>query len=167
MIGPFPPLTPRLFLGEPSIDFARSSTGFGGRPVNWTLRDGEPASGRVDLDDLGHAEGIADGGSRGLGAFGYAEVNVERAGPALLMVGSSGALMVTVNEAKVYQSGAAAGRPFAADSEVVRCNLVKGLNRILVFSRQGTGKWSYSIQIALLAPGKTDNKAAIATSRKE
>ena len=167
MIGPFPRVTPRLYIGERSIDFAKSSTGSGGRPVSWTLRRGDPASGRVDLDDLGRSEGIAAGESLGLGAFGYSEVNVERAGPALLMAGSSGALMVTVNEAVVHQFGAAAGRPYAPDSEVVRCNLVKGRNRILVFSRQGAGTWSYSIQLALTAPGKTDNKAAVATSRKE
>jgi hypothetical protein len=75
--------------------------------------------------------------------------------------------MVTLNETTVYEFGGVDGRAYAPDSEVVRANLLKGRNRILVFSRQVPGKWSYSVQVALLATGKRDEKAAVATSRKE
>ena len=173
VIGPFPRVTPRIYIGERSIDFAKSGTGVAGCKIDWTGRPGDAKSGRVDLDDLARIDAIADlpvagrSGLQGFGAFGYAEVNVERAGPALLMVGSSGPLMVTVNEVTAYDFGVVAGRAFSPDSEVVRCNLIKGRNRILVFSRQAAGKWSYSIQIALLSAVKTDEKAAVAAGRQE
>ena len=83
------------------------------------------------------------------------------------MVGSSGALMVTVNETTVYQFDGVPARAYAPGSEVVRCNLVKGRNRVLVFSRQGAEKWSYGIQIAVLGAPKTDENAAVATGRKD
>jgi HEAT repeat protein/glucose/arabinose dehydrogenase len=173
VIGPFPRVTPRVFMGERSIDFAKSSTGVAGRIITWIGRTGDVRSGRVDLDDRGRADGVADlpstadGEAAGLGAFGYAEVNVERAGPALLMCGSSGPLMVTLNETTVHEFGGVEGRAYAPDSEVVRANLLKGRNRILVFSRQVPGKWSYSVQVALLPIGKTDEKAAIVSGQKK
>jgi HEAT repeat protein/glucose/arabinose dehydrogenase len=172
VLGPVPRVTPRAFIGERSIDFAKTSTGAAGRPIAWTGRVGDPSSGRVDLEDLARIDGIADlsrtsaDGTPGLGAFAYAEVNVDRASPALLMVGSSGACMVTVNETTVYEFAGVPGREFAPDSDVVRCSLVKGRNRILVFSRQGTEKWSYGVQIAVLGSPKTDEKATVATGRK-
>jgi HEAT repeat protein/glucose/arabinose dehydrogenase len=173
VIGPFPPVAPRIFIGERSIDFAKSSTGVAGREVRWTGRRGDSSSGRVDLEDLGRVAGVAElpgasaDGSPGLAAFGYAEVNVERSAPALLMVGPSGALMVTLNETPVYEFGGVSGQSYAPDSGVVRCNLVKGRNRILVLSRQGAGKWSYGIQIAVLGAPRTDEKAAVATGRTD
>ncbi len=108
----------------------------------------------MDLDDLKGASG--DGGGSGyatttspdLGAYGYAEVDSDSEGPALLLVGSSGTLIVTVNETLVYQYRNPAGREYAADSEVVRFPLVRGRNRILVVSRQGTGRWSFGVQLA-------------------
>jgi putative membrane-bound dehydrogenase-like protein len=171
--GPFPPVTPHVFIGERSIDFTKSNTGAGGRPIGWTTRCGDPSSGRVDLHDLGRIAAVADlpgpsaDGSPGLGAFGYAEVNIECSAPALVMVGSSGALKVTLNETTVYEFGGVPARAYAPDSDVVRCNLVKGRNRILVFSRQGSGKWSYGIQIAVIGAPKSDENAAVAAGRKD
>ena len=80
------------------------------------------------------------------------------------MVGATGPIKVTVNEATVYESGAAAARAGASDSEVVRCSLSQGRNRILIFVRQGNRDWSYSVQIAPLAKSKTDEKAAVASA---
>ncbi len=124
VIGPFPRTTPQIFLGEHSIDFHRAATGAMGRSVAWAARSGDPATGRVNLEDLKLGAGDRGGfgydksGSPDLCAFAYAEVDVDRAGPALLLLGSSGSLIVTVNEKLVHQYANAGGRAFESDSEL-------------------------------------------------
>ena len=96
VIGPFPRTTPQVFLGERSIDFARAHAGAAGQPIAWATRRADPATGRVDLDDLkrGAGErggsGYDAGGSPDLCAFAYAEVDSDREGPGLMLLGSSG-----------------------------------------------------------------------------
>jgi HEAT repeat protein/glucose/arabinose dehydrogenase len=170
VIGPFAPAAPQPFFGRAPIDFARVHAGAGGRPISWTERQGDPITGRVDLDDLerpGGELGDAPIASDEKGAFAYAEVNAPLAGPALLLVGSSGTLVVAVNEEMVYQFNNSAGRAFSPDSDVVRCSLKKGLNRILVFTRHGAGRWCFDAQIAMLPVNAGKEKPAIASSRKE
>ena len=90
VIGPFPRVTPRLFIGERSIDFGKTTIGATGRQVAWTNLRGDAASGRVDLDDLIPRDQAPDSSapseapSAGLGAFAYAEVNVEHRSRAAL-----------------------------------------------------------------------------------
>jgi putative heme-binding domain-containing protein len=108
----------------------------------------------VDLDDLKHASGdrgvagYDSTSSANLCAFGYAEVDADREGPALMLVGSSGTTIVTVNEKIVYEYNSLAGRPFAPDADLVRFHLSRGRNRVLVVSRQGIGRWGFAIQLA-------------------
>ena len=150
VLGPFPRITPQLTGVEGSIDFARSYWGAGGRPVSWVLRRADAASSQLRLQDFDQAPrpGAPLVPSSPLGVFGYAEVNVDRPCRALLMTSASGGLIVSLNEKPVYQSSAAdRGAP-----EVVRCELLKGRNRILVLSRQGSSPWFYSIQLAALSP---------------
>jgi putative membrane-bound dehydrogenase-like protein len=89
-------------------------------------------------------------GSPDLGAFGYAEIHADRTGPALLLLGSSGSLIVTVNEKLVHEYTEPGGRAFEADADCVRVELVQGRNRILVLSRQGIGAWCFSVQVGRL-----------------
>ncbi len=158
VIGPFPRTTPPIFLGERSIDFQRGATGAMGREVTWAIRAGERSNGAVVLDDLKQPIGVdggfayAQSGSLDLGAFAYAEVNADHAGPALLLFGSSGSLFVTVNEKLVYQHTEPAGRAYEPDSDRSRVELDRGRNRIVVLSRQGIGNWCFSMQIAKLKP---------------
>ena len=42
VIGPFPRTAPQVFVGRPSIDFARAHTGAEGRSVAWALAPGRP-----------------------------------------------------------------------------------------------------------------------------
>jgi putative heme-binding domain-containing protein len=154
VIGPFPRATPQVFIGESAIDFARAHTGVLGQSIRWTPRQADPATGRVDLDDLKHTSGDHGFGydtssSPDLCAFGYAEIDSPSGGPALMLLGSSGTMIVTVNQKPVYQYTDAAGRAFAAGTDLVRLNLAKGRNRILVVSRQGIGRWSFAIQAAM------------------
>jgi putative heme-binding domain-containing protein len=165
VIGPFPRTTPAIFLGERSIDFRAGATGVIGRAMAWADRAGDPASGRVDVNDLklGAGDdgsfGYAKSGSPDLGAFAYAEVDVDHAGPALLLLGSSGSLILTVNEKLVYQYIDPAGRAYEPGSDRAKVELEPGRNRILVLSRQGIGKWCFSVQIARL---KSDSNVLLA-----
>src|SRR5262249_6599589 len=104
VIGPFPRTTPQVFVGRASIDFARTYFGANGRTIEWALRRANPASGRVDLNDLKGISGDPGGfgydssSSPDLCAFGYAEINADSGGPVLMLLGSSGTMIVTVNE---------------------------------------------------------------------
>ena len=154
VIGPFPRTTPQVFLGERSIDFGRPHAGAAGRSVSWTTRKADPSTGRVDLDDLKRgageegSSGYDSSGSPDLCAFAYAEVDSDREGPGLMLLGSSGTLIVTVNEQVVADDAEPAGRAYAPDAELVRFRLARGRNRILVLSRQGIGRWAFGVQVA-------------------
>jgi putative heme-binding domain-containing protein len=158
VIGPFPRTTAPLFVGDSSINFAQFYPGALGRPISWASRLADPATGRVDLSDFKHGAGEKGGfgydgnGSPDLGAFAYTEVEADRAGPALLLIGSSGTLIVTVNETPVYQYNNFAGRGYVPDTDLVKVELVKGRNRVLVVCRQGIGPWCFGLQIARVAP---------------
>ncbi len=154
VIGPFPRATPQVFLGERSIDFARAQTGADGQSIAWRTRRADPKTGRVTLDDLQPATGERGGSgydageSPGLVAFAYAEVDSHSEGAGLLLLGSSGPLIVTVNEQVVANDAGVAGRPDAPNADLVRFRLARGRNRILVQSRQGIGPWSFGVQVA-------------------
>jgi putative membrane-bound dehydrogenase-like protein len=154
VIGPFPRTTAPVFVGEPTINFTRSHSGVEGRPISWSSRRGDPKSGRVVIDDFKGGAGDRGGfgydanGSPDLCAFGHAEVESDRDRPALLLLGSSGTMLVTVNEKIVFDYLNFAGRPYAPDSDRVRVDLRRGRNKILVKSRQGIGTWSFGVQVS-------------------
>ena len=154
VIGPFPRATPQIFVNEPAIDFSRTYTGSDGQAIAWKTRRADPTAGRVELDDLKGRAGEYVGidshttGSPDLGVFGFAEVDSDAEGPGLMLVGSSGTMIVTVNEKLVYDYRNPAGRDYSFDAELVRFPLARGRNRILVLSRQGIGRWSFSVQVA-------------------
>ena len=83
-----------------------------------------------------------------LSAFAYAEIASDRDRAALLLLGSSGSLIVTLNGEQIVNYANFAGRPFAADSDRVRIVLKKGTNRLLLRTRQGIGSWSFSAQVS-------------------
>lgn len=154
VIGPFARTTAQVFVGERSIDFARTHSGAEGRTIAWTDRKADGDSGRLVLNDFKGGAGDRGGfgydtnGSPDLCAFGYAEIQSDTDRPALLLLGSSGTLLLTVNEKWAHTYVNFAGRPYAPDSDVVRINLQKGVNRILAVSRQGIGTWSFSVQVS-------------------
>jgi putative heme-binding domain-containing protein len=153
-IGPFPRTTPQLFFGERSINFSRTYVGAAGQTVSWTIRRADPATGQLDLEQMkgGKTEragcGYEPGDSPDLCAFAYAEVDSGREGPGLMLLGSSGTLIVTVNEQVVSNDTQPAGRAYTPDADLVRFHLARGRNRILVLSRQGIGRWAFGVQIA-------------------
>ncbi len=154
VIGPFPRSTAQVFFGERSIDFARTHSGLEGRPVAWQLRGADLKLGRVALDDFKGGRGDSGGfgfdagHSPDLAAFAYAEVPSDRDRDALILIGSSGPVAVSINGVLVHDAGSVAGRPYAPDSDLVRVKLVKGANRLLVRSRQGIGAWTFSVQLS-------------------
>jgi putative heme-binding domain-containing protein len=154
VIGPFPRTTPLLFDDLADIDFTRNQVGAEGRSVPWQTRKAEPSTGRVVIDDFKGGAGDKGGfgydanGSPDLAAIGYAEINSDRDRPALMLAGSSGSIQVTVNNQGVLNQSHFAGRPYATDSDVARITLKKGVNRVLVRSRQGVGTWSFGLLIS-------------------
>ena len=153
VIGPFPRTTARPFDDPAAIDFDRKVGGVEGRTIAWLARSGDPATGRVLLDDFkGKADdgsfGFDSSGSPDLVAFAYSEVSSDRDRSALLLVGSSGPILVRANERTVLDQAAIAGRPFATDSDLVRVVLKKGINRVLVRARQGMGPWCFGVQVS-------------------
>ncbi len=154
VIGPFPRATAQLFFGERSIDFGRAHPGVEGRPVHWGEMAGDAKTGRVDLDAFKAGRGDFGGfgydtnGSPDLAAFAYAEISSQGDRDAMLLVGSSGTVLVSLNEAIVHNGGNAGGRAYMSDSDLVRVKLVNGTNRLLLCSRQGIGAWSFSVQVS-------------------
>lgn len=154
VIGPFPRTTAQVFFGERSIDFARAHPGVEGRPIAWQSRPGDPKLGRVVLDDFKGGRGDVGGfgydanGSPDLAAFAYADIPSDRDRDALLLVGSSGPIAISLNETILHNQGSVAGRPYLPDSDVVRVKLVRGTNRLLLRSRQGIGAWTFSVQVS-------------------
>jgi putative heme-binding domain-containing protein len=170
VIGPFPRATPQLFLGERPIDFARRHAGVAGQPVSWTTRRADLKTGRVDLEDLKGGTGDGGfgyeaGGSPELAAFAYSELDSDREGPGLMLLGSSGPLIVTVNEQVVGDPTDPAGPADAPDADLVRFRLARGRNRILVQSRQGMGRWTFGVQVARSPAHAGTNLAGAAAPR--
>ncbi len=153
VIGPFPDvIPPGLFTGR-SIDWGRVWPGAAGVPVKWVTRRSAIDSGRIDLEDLKRVRpdhggfGFDSDHSPNLGAFAYAEVVADADRTALLLLGSSGTMSVTVNGRTVYDLNEPTGRGFAPETDTVRIDLKRGTNRVLVFCRQGAGAWAFSAQI--------------------
>ena len=154
VIGPFARTTAQVFGDSSTIDFDRKYSGAEGRAIAWQARQGDPATGRVVIDDFKGGAGDKGGfgydvnGSPDLAAFAYTEVTADRDRAALFLAGSSGSILVTVNNRPVLNDGNSAGRPFASDSDLIRVALKKGINRILVRTRQGIGAWSFGLQVS-------------------
>jgi putative heme-binding domain-containing protein len=170
VIGPFPRATPPTFMGEVTIDFAGRYAGADGQLLAWTVRRADVVSGRVALDDL--KQGSVDGGAFGydtpnsadLCAFSYAELDAPSEGPALLLLGSSGTMIVTVNERPCYAFTSSSGRAYAPDTDLVRVHLARGRTRILVLSRQGIGRWAFSVQVGKMDPALSLARSSAATA---
>ena len=154
VIGPFPRTTAAVFGDSNAIDFSGKHIGAEGRTIAWQARQAEPATARVAIDDLKGGAGDKGGfgydvsGSPDLAAFAFAEVTSDRDRTALMLVGSSGPVLVSVNNQPVLIVGNFAGRPYASDSDLVRFPLKKGTNRILVRTRQGIGAWCFGLQVS-------------------
>ncbi len=154
VIGPFPRTTARIFEDSSAIEFARTAVGVEGRTVAWQVRPGDPSTGRVPLDDFKGGAGDKGGfgfdasGSPDLVAFACSELTSDRDRSALLLVGSSGPILVKVNDRIVLDQGGIGGRLYSPDSDLVRVRLKKGVNRILVRTRQGIGPWCFGVQVS-------------------
>ncbi len=155
VIGPFPRNTAPLFLGDPAaIDFARPAPGVGGTLVSWHERHANSESGRLSLDDLkgsGSARassGYDVGNPADLACFACAELLADRDRTALLLIGSSGTITVRVNGDLAWHADHASGRIYRVDSDRVPIKLKRGINRIIVKSREGIGPWLFGVRVS-------------------
>ncbi|MGO9915382.1 MAG: HEAT repeat domain-containing protein [Isosphaeraceae bacterium] len=157
LIGPFPRNTPPMFTDPASIDFARAHIGAEGRSLSWAPCRGDPTTGRVLVRDLNNGAGGPGGagyatkGSPDLIAFAYTEIVADRDRPALIKLGSSGTITVTANGSVAFHSDHQSGRAYSPDSDTGRLVLKRGINRIVIRTRQGIGVWSFSVQLAALS----------------
>ncbi len=171
LIGPFPRNLPPMFTDPASIDFSCAHMGER-RSVSWTSHRGDPTTGRVLVDDLNHRAGDPGDsgydlkGSADLIAFAYTEIVADHDRPALMKLGSSGTITVTANASLAFHADHQSGRAYSPDSDIVRLALRKGLNRIVVRSRQGIGAWSFSLQLAG-GSGLSSAPAISSTTRDE
>ncbi len=155
VIGPFPKTTPLDFLTSPRIDDTIARPDALGRPTSWLARKAE-AGQPLDLDEFKRKNGkptdfgFAPGESPDLGVFAAARIDSDRDRDALLLVGSSGSIVISVNQTIVHQFVEPAGRNYDSGSDLVRIKLRKGPNPIVVLTRQGVGGWRFSVSIALL-----------------
>ena len=155
VIGPFPKTTPLDFLTTSQIDFTSPRLAAAGREATWLVRKTEPGSPLV-LDDFKNDQGkpgdfgFAAGESPDLGVFAAAQVESDRDRDALLLAGSSGSILIAVNQTLVHQFIEPAGRVFEPGSDLARIKLKKGTNAVVVLSRQGSGPWRFSVAIAKL-----------------
>ncbi len=154
IIGPFPRTTPRLFSEGSTIDLTRPVAGVEGRAIRWNARAADPSTGRVALHNLldgpesTNDHGYESASSADLLACGYAEALAIDNRAAWMRIGSSGTITVDLNGQTVFHGDHSAGRPYDPDSDIVPIALRKGRNRILVRSRQGIGRWSFSIRVS-------------------
>ena len=154
IIGPFPRTTPRLFSDPSTINFMQPVAGKGGRAIHWGPRAADPSTGRISLVDLldGAAgpgdHGFESGSSPDLLACGYAETLATADRSAWMRIGSSGTITIDLNGQQVFHGDHSAGRAHSPDSDMAPIALRKGRNRILVRSRQGIGRWSFSVQLS-------------------
>ena len=154
VIGPFARTTGNGFVEERSIDFGKTYAGALGRKISWVSGKADPADGRVVIDAFKAGAGDRGGfgydtnGSPDLCAFAYAEISSNGDRDAFFKVGSSGSATVTLNEEIVLAYRNFAGRAYQPDSDFIRVALKKGINRILVQTRQGIGVWSFGVQVS-------------------
>jgi putative membrane-bound dehydrogenase-like protein len=169
VIGPFPRATGPLFISDESIDFGHAHTGVTGKAIRWSARRAEAGTGRVAIEDFKEGAGDRGGfgydanGSPELSAFGYAEFSSDRERTALLLLDSSGPMLVTLNNRIVFNKAMFEGLPDSPETDRARIKLAKGRNRVLVQTRQGIGSWGFSVQVS--EPSDISVVKSSATSR--
>ncbi len=154
VVGPFARTTAPIIMDDPSIDFTLVHSGVEGRPIRWQDRPGEAITGRVVINDFKEGAGDKGGfgydtnGSPDMASFGYGEFTSETDRPAWLRIGSSGSLLVSLNGVQVWTYNNFAGRGYDPQSDLVKVNLKRGINRVVLRSRQGIGIWQFSVQVS-------------------
>ncbi|MBN2311523.1 MAG: hypothetical protein JXR94_21275 [Candidatus Hydrogenedentes bacterium] len=78
-------------------------------------------------------------------AYAYAEITVERAQPALFLIGSDDGCEFWVNGKKLHATDAPRG--LRVDQDRVEAELVAGRNRILIKVLQGSVDWQFCVRI--------------------
>ena len=68
-------------------------------------------------------------------------------------------------EDRSTNSTVSAGRAYAPDTDRVRFQLARGRNRILVISRQGSGRWGFGVQIARSVLGASVEMAGTSVAK--
>ena len=158
VIGPFPRTTAQIFIGRAVDRFHQVAYRRRGPAGQVGAAPGRPGDRPRRPDDFKRGPAIAADSATTTAALPtLAPSATPRSRPTApdlrsCLVGSSGPLIVTVNEQPVYQYNNVAGRAYAPDTDLVRFDLQKGRNRILVVSRQGIGPWCFGLQIGRLAP---------------
>ena len=126
------------FVGEPEIDLAATYKN-GEEKIAWKPVAVGDGMGLLNLHGLVAARERCF-------AYAYTEIEVAEAGPAQLRVGSDDGNRLWLNGKQVVGITRWTGaRPL--DQDIVDCELVKGVNRILAKISQGGGGWTFCMRI--------------------
>jgi hypothetical protein len=131
-----------------------------GRTLRWTSFPSW--SNTVDLTTLAES-------GEALAAYAEATLQRDRAGEAVLSVGSDGGLRVWVNGALVHDRRGP--RPFAPDEDRVPVRLVQGQNHLRLRLERGDGPWRFALPVletgALPAPREEISPSIVASTPQE
>ncbi|MFW6162569.1 MAG: NPCBM/NEW2 domain-containing protein [Planctomycetota bacterium] len=126
--------------GEPHIRPAPGTAH--SRPDGATAvwREHTAPSERVDFRQV-----FSDRPTENVVAYAYTTVERERAGPAVLAVGSDDGVRIWLNGSLVHDP--LVGRGIRPDDDVVSVELTEGTNHLLVKVEQGSGGWGFMLRV--------------------
>ncbi|MEP6672722.1 MAG: PVC-type heme-binding CxxCH protein [Chthoniobacter sp.] len=146
VIGPFenvweavhPPETDALAQdGRP--DLTKKYLNAEGKEVGWNDVSGNAETGRVDLGQVFHSNGMVC-------AYAYAEIESPEAADGKLFAGSDDQMAVWLNGKKMHDSGASS-RGFEADQDQVELHFNAGKNQLLVKVGNLSGTWEFAARL--------------------
>ncbi|MEI9893836.1 MAG: c-type cytochrome [Chthoniobacter sp.] len=110
-----------------------------GKEVGWNEVSGNADTGRVDLGQVFHSNGMVC-------AYGYAEIDSPEAADGKLFAGSDDQMAVWLNGKKVHDSGASS-RGFEADQDQIDLHFNAGKNQLLVKIGNISGTWEFAARL--------------------
>jgi putative membrane-bound dehydrogenase-like protein len=146
MIGPFenvweavhPPETDALAQnGTP--DLAKKYLNAEGKEVGWNDVSGNAETGRIDLGQAFHTNGMVC-------AYAYAEIDSPEAADGKILAGSDDQLAIWLNGKKVHDSGSSS-RGFEADQDQVEVHFNAGKNQLLLKIGNIGGNWEFAARL--------------------
>ena len=146
LIGPFenvwdavhPPETDALAKGG-QPDLTKKYLNAEGKEVGWTDVSGNADTGRVDLGQFFHTNGMVC-------AYAYAEIESPEEADGKLLAGSDDQIAVWLNGKKIHDSGPGS-RSYEVDQDQVALHFTTGQNQLLVKIGNVSGGWEFAARL--------------------
>jgi HEAT repeat protein len=141
LLGPLPnqgnQMWNKSYPPEENIDL-KQPVRIGDKELQWRPFHTQGLEGVMDMD---HAIGPAEY----IGAYAYAEIEVDAAQDVVLKIGSDDSLVIWLNGKKVYAFDGARG--VKIDQDKAEAHLQSGVNRVLVKSLDQINDWAFCIRV--------------------